>query len=64
MNNEQKGTEEQKEESTKETYKTLTINLDLSIHNKLILAAAKQNCTPEELVAQQISKLLHVDTSR
>ena len=43
-------------------HKTLTINLDLNIHNKLIHAAAKQGCTPEELISRQISKLLQDDS--
>ena len=63
MNDEKKGTEGQGSAVAEEAHKTLTINLDLAIHNKLILAATKHGCSPEELVTQQISKLLHVDSS-
>ena len=63
MNDEKKGPEEHESSVAADAYKTLTINLDLTIHNKLILVATKQGLSPEELVTQQISKLLHVDSS-
>lgn len=61
MNDEQKRAKEEEDVSSEMQHKRLTINLDLNIHNKLIRAAAKQGCTPEELAARQISKLLQAD---
>ena len=54
-------TEEEKTAQTpcnKDTLKTLTINLSLKIHDKLIQAALRHGCTPEELITQHLSKLL------
>lgn len=45
-------------------YKELIINMSMEEHQLLIQKALAHKCTPEELVALQISKLIQNDEAR
>lgn len=47
--------------SNVESYKELIINMSMEEHHLLIKKAKECKCTPEELVAMQISKLIQTD---